>query len=140
MILGALIQHWLCYRRYPESRCITLFKSPEQVAAPHEIDAASTSIDGEAAQTQGNKQMTMVDCGRCGMKACDNDAQSVLATLKVEDETCAYFIEPKAYAHRCQFVRDSSRSGSVPPADKTCPYMRERIASRPDWRLGVSAT
>jgi len=26
-IPGALIQHWLCYRRYPESRCITLFSA-----------------------------------------------------------------------------------------------------------------
>jgi hypothetical protein len=34
-----MIQHWLCYRRYPESRCITLFQSDEQVAAPQESEA-----------------------------------------------------------------------------------------------------
>jgi hypothetical protein len=41
MIPGALIQHWLCYRRYPESRCITLFQSDEQVAA---LPAAKTLL------------------------------------------------------------------------------------------------
>ena len=55
-IPGAMIQHWLCYRRYPESRCIALFESPEQVAAPHEIDTAATPIEGEAAQTQGTSK------------------------------------------------------------------------------------
>jgi hypothetical protein len=25
-----MIQHWLCYRRYPESRCITLFIEPDE--------------------------------------------------------------------------------------------------------------
>jgi hypothetical protein len=37
MVLGALIQHWLCYQRYPESRCISLFHSPSQkLTAPPE--------------------------------------------------------------------------------------------------------
>jgi hypothetical protein len=34
ILLGALIQYWLCYRRYPESRCIVLLQSDKQVAAP----------------------------------------------------------------------------------------------------------
>jgi hypothetical protein len=32
MILGALIQHWLCYRWYPESRYIAPFQRDKQVA------------------------------------------------------------------------------------------------------------
>jgi hypothetical protein len=46
MVLGALIQHWLCYRRFPESRCITLFRSDEQVTL--ESDAPTTSIGKSA--------------------------------------------------------------------------------------------
>jgi hypothetical protein len=32
--LGPLIEHWLCYRRYPETRCITLFQSDQQISPP----------------------------------------------------------------------------------------------------------
>ena len=66
--------------------------------------------------------MTMVACGRCAMQAYDNDAQSSLAKLKVEDTTCTYFVEPKEYAHRCKHV-----------ANSLCPYMIQKIVSRPDW-------
>ncbi len=84
--------------------------------------------------------MTIVACSRCGIQAFDNDAQSIFAKLKVEDTTCAYLLEPKEYERRCQFVRDSVRAGPFSIADNTCPHMRERIASRPDWRLAVFAT
>jgi hypothetical protein len=41
MILGALIQHWLCYRRYPESRCIPLFRFYERDADMSEVNEAT---------------------------------------------------------------------------------------------------
>jgi hypothetical protein len=84
--------------------------------------------------------MTMVACSRCGTQAFDNDAQSSFAKLKVEDATCAYFVDPRGYSFRCQFVRDSSRVESFSTTDNACPHMKEKIASRADWRLGVFAT
>jgi hypothetical protein len=44
MILGALIQHWLCYRRYPESRCITLFQAAP-LASKESAEVAPTGTN-----------------------------------------------------------------------------------------------
>jgi len=50
MILGALIQHWLCYWRYPDSRCITLFHSPD--AASRKSEAVTISNPATPAPEQ----------------------------------------------------------------------------------------